>query len=420
MSKINPFKPNHPVSPSMFVGRIFEINALEKSLFQTKNGYPSNFLITGERGIGKSSLLGVIKPIANGEVTSLNYEVFNFISINLVITPRTTLVVLMQLIEKALKRKLENIEKAKDFLNNTWTFVERIKTLDSKVEKTKSSDRLDLIIDDFVYFLAEICKIITNSENEQEPKDGIVFFIDEADSSSQDLHLGYFFKMVTELLLQHGCCNIMFIVVGLPNVVEKLTLSHESSMRIFNHLVIKELSPEYSCYAVDKGLEIGNKINSKITTITSDAKTLISTLSRGYPRFIQQFSYSAFEFSTNGEISTDDVNKGVFVVGGALDIIGKRYYYRAYNEQIKSDDYREVLSIMAESMNSWVKKSEIHDKFNGADHVVTDALKVLSSKKIILKNPSKNWEYRLQYKGFALWVRLFGEREKLYSTDVSM
>jgi len=38
----------------MFAGRFNEIDAFEKGLHQTKNGSPSNFLISGERGIGKS------------------------------------------------------------------------------------------------------------------------------------------------------------------------------------------------------------------------------------------------------------------------------------------------------------------------------------------------------------------------------
>ena len=66
MSKINPFKPNSPVPTAMFAGRYDEIVTLEKGLFHTKNGHSSNFLITGERGIGKSSLMMLLKHLASG------------------------------------------------------------------------------------------------------------------------------------------------------------------------------------------------------------------------------------------------------------------------------------------------------------------------------------------------------------------
>jgi len=68
--------PNQPAPIAIFAGRLDEIEALENGLYQTKMGYSSNYLITGERGIGKSSLLTYIKSIASGEVESPDYEKF--------------------------------------------------------------------------------------------------------------------------------------------------------------------------------------------------------------------------------------------------------------------------------------------------------------------------------------------------------
>ena len=412
MPKINPFKPNHTVPPGMFAGRLEEIRELEKGLWQTKNGHPNNFLITGERGIGKSSLIQLIKNFAQGDIESSYGVNFNFVPIQLVISDRTNIISAIQLIDQILKRQLGKEEKVKSFLDSTWEFVQRIKIMDSGIESSKQNSDIDILIDDFAYSLAQTCKRITGKKDETKQKDGIIFFIDEADNACENLHIGYLLKVVSELLVQQDCHNIIFVIAGLPIVIDKLSTSHPSSIRIFNHLIIKELSPEDRQRVVDSGIEEGNKINSEVTTVTTEAKKLISTLSEGYPHFIQQFSYSAFDFNSDGEINKEDVTGGAFGKGGALDEIGTRYYHNAYNEQIKSDDYREVLSIMADSMNSWIKKSDIVQKFSGADHIVTDALKALTSRKIILKNPSKRGEYRLQQRGFALWIKLFGDRKK--------
>lgn len=413
MAKINPFKPNSPVPPGMFAGRLDEINSLENGLHQTKFGNSTNFLLTGERGIGKSSLISLIKAIAQGTLESPDYDRFNFVVINTVISSKSTLISFIKLIERNLKREIGKIEKVRSFLDDTWSFVQRLKIMDSGIDKIQANEDLDLIIDDFTYSLSETCKRITNPEKGEIAKDGLVIIIDEADNACSDLHIGYFFKVVTELLQHNSCENLMFIVAGLPEVVEKLSTSHESSIRIFTQLLIKELNPADRKYVVNRGLEAGNKQNEEQTTITSEAIDMISTLSEGYPHFIQQFAYSAFEANTDGEINSDDVANGAFKKGGALDAIGSRYYQSAYNEKIKSDEYREVLEIMAESMNSWIKKSEIRDKFSGNDHTVSDALKALTARKIILKNPSRIGEYRLQHKGFALWIKLFGQRGKM-------
>jgi len=284
--------------------------------------------------------------------------------------------------------------------------------MDSGVNKAEAVEDADMVIDDFAYSLTQTCNRISNPQKGEQAKDGIVFIIDEADNACPDLQIGYFFKTVTEMLQQHGCEKVMFVVAGLPDVVEKLAKSHESSIRIFNHLNVKELSFGDTKYVLDRGISAGNKINAEQTTMGEFAKDHVATLSEGYPHFIQQFAYSAYEHNTDGEISVEDVFNGAFNEGGALDSIGSRYYATDYHSKIKSDEYRQVLAIMAENMSDWIKKSEIREKFTGDDQTLTDALKALTTRKIILKNPSKMGEYRLQQRGFALWIKLFGSRPK--------
>jgi len=221
VSKVNPFKPHSPVPSGMFAGRLSEIEALEKGLYQTKNGVPTNFLITGERGIGKSSLMRWLIPLASGVFKSPDYKQFNFVTISTVLSERTSLVTLIKLIDRNIKREIGKIEVVKNFLNDTWAFVQRVKIMDSGIDHKNQTKEADLIIDDFAYSLAQTCNRITNPEKGEEAKDGIIFFIDEADNSCPELHIGYFFKVVTELLQQHGCDNVMFVVAGLPDVIEK-------------------------------------------------------------------------------------------------------------------------------------------------------------------------------------------------------
>ncbi len=412
MKKINPFKPNSPVSTGMFAGRLNEIKLLEQALHQTKHSQPSNFLITGERGIGKSSLMMILKDFSSGAFETLEHGKFNFLTINIVISERMSLLTLIKLFDRNIKRELGKVEAIRSFMNSTWDFVQRIKVLDSGIEHATITEDSDLVINDFAYSLSETCRRITNPEKGEEKKDGVIFIIDEADNACDDLHIGYFFKVVTELLQQNNCHNVMFVVVGLPEISAKLARSHESSLRIFNHVKVKELNPTDRYYVIDKGMEEGNRINSEQTSISEDAKQHISTLSEGYPHFIQQFAHTAFEYNFDGEISSEDVLEGAFKDGGAIDAIGSRYYASDFHSKIKSDEYRQVLGIMAESMNEWIKKSDIRNKFTGADQTLTDALAALTQRKIILKNDSVRGEYRLQQRGFALWIKLFGSRNK--------
>ncbi len=412
MTKINPFKPNSPVPPAMFTGRYDEIVSLENGLHHTKHNQPSNFMITGDRGIGKSSILFYLSSIASGKIETPNLGRFEFIPINITISDKLDISTLLKLTSNNISREIGKTESIRKFLSDSWSFIQRIKIMDSGVNATEQDSEIEIQLDNFSYSLAETCKRITNPERGEHKKDGLIFLLDECDNAAPQLRLGYFLKTVTEALQRQDCNNIIFIIAGLPDTTEKISKSHESSLRIFHHLKIKELNTSERKYVINKALVEGNKINQEQTKISDEALDIISVLSEGYPHFIQQFGYSAFNTNIDGEISSDDVLDGAFKKGGAIDAIGSRYYETDYYDKIKSDEYRQVLAIMAEKMSDWITKSEIRKKFTGDETQLTNALQALTNRKIILKNPSKNGEYRLQQRGFALWIKLFGDRRK--------
>ncbi|HIJ97499.1 TPA: AAA family ATPase [archaeon] len=65
--RYNPFNPTQPARPDFFVGREPEISEFEKILVQTINGSPMCMSITGNRGMGKTSLLVKFESIAKKE-----------------------------------------------------------------------------------------------------------------------------------------------------------------------------------------------------------------------------------------------------------------------------------------------------------------------------------------------------------------
>ncbi|MFN3467477.1 MAG: ATP-binding protein [Candidatus Brocadiales bacterium] len=60
-----PFTPGHPVPPEYFIGRKKEIEILQRAMEQVALGKNENIFLTGERGIGKSSLASLCKAFAS-------------------------------------------------------------------------------------------------------------------------------------------------------------------------------------------------------------------------------------------------------------------------------------------------------------------------------------------------------------------
>ena len=60
----NPFRPGSGIIPPFLAGRDYHFDAFEKMLEDVSNGYDSNMLLTGLRGVGKSTLVEKFREIA--------------------------------------------------------------------------------------------------------------------------------------------------------------------------------------------------------------------------------------------------------------------------------------------------------------------------------------------------------------------
>lgn len=125
MSKTNPFRPNYPTSPGMFVGRVEEIERIERHLLQTKDASPTNFLLTGERGIGKTSLLNYVKWTAQGDIP-IDDQKLHFLVIDTDVDPSTTHLGLIRKIELGIRKQLAQTEKGRAFVSEAWSFLKKI------------------------------------------------------------------------------------------------------------------------------------------------------------------------------------------------------------------------------------------------------------------------------------------------------
>jgi hypothetical protein len=415
MAKINPFAPNSPVHSGMFVGRVPELVKLESCLVQTKAGSPSNFMLTGERGIGKSSLLNYIKDVAEG-MEGIDDTKVAFLAIDTDIDPNTTQLGLIEKIKLGLDKTLGETESGREFLKQSWEFLKRVEASGFKLRSTEQSVTDERLLEEFAYSLAGVADRVCG-EGESSifgaHFDGILILVDEADNASAQLSLGSFFKLLTERLQRRGCNRVAFGIAGLPELRNVLAASHPSSLRLFEELVLGRLSISESQRVIDMGLERANQLNEAQTAITADARHHLAYYSEGYPHFIQQFAFSAFATDSDNLIDVDDVMAGGFGTRGALELIGDRYYRDSYYTKIQKESYRQVLRIMADKLDGWVTKKEIKAKFKGPESTLDNALFALRDRQIILAKEGERGVYRLLHKAFAWWI-------KVYTTDSAM
>lgn len=415
MARINPFAPNSPVAPGMFVGRLPQVEALEHALLQTRAGRPKGFMLTGERGIGNTSLLQYFKWVAQGRIPIGGSDTVNFLVVQLDLDSSSTDVGLIRRVELGLKREFSKADPALSFLKKSWEFLQRLEACGVSLRESEPDTDSETLYDEFAYSLARTTSRISEPDAASvfgAKYDGVILLIDEADNAPKSLRLGAFLKLLSERVQRAGCNRLMIGLAGMPTLREVLREGHPSSLRIFDELPLDTLSRHEVSQVIDRALEEANRENEEQTTIDEEGREFLIHFSEGYPHFIQEFGYSAFAADTDMVINQTDVINGGFDPLGAMDKIGDRYYRGDFYKKIQTASYRQVLRIMAGSGNKWVSKGDIKKSFSGNTTTLNNAIKALVDRKIILAKEGARGIYRLQHRGFALWIKLKAKHQE--------
>jgi hypothetical protein len=353
-------------------------------------------------------LLNYIKWVAEGHIP-IGRETVSFLVVDTDIDPTTTQLGLVRKIEIGLRRELGKSERARNYLTETWSFLKRFEAAGVRLNP-EAPDLDEATSEEFSHSLAATALRICDRQNDSllsARYDGVLLLIDEADNGSRDLHLGSFLKLLLERLQRRGCEHVIVGLAGLPGLRDVLIRSHPSSLRLFDEMPLERLKDEEVGRVIDICLTRSSEDSGVPTSIRASAREALIRLSEGYPHFIQQFGYCAFAADTDNTIDLEDVQKSAFGERGAMELIGDRYYRDDFYNKIQNDSYRQVLRIMAEELDGWVTKEKIRRGFKGTGTVLTNAIKALRERHIILSKQGERGVYRLQHKGFALWIKLY-------------
>lgn len=395
----NPFRPGSIVPPGMFSGRGAQLRTLGKVLFQTRNDNPHHFLLHGERGIGKSSLLRYLQLVAHGDLESLNFGWFKFLTVSIELEPSNTYADIIRKVGAELQRTISSHEKAKELAKSAWEFIKCW-----EVMGVKYSTKQDQSVEPYELLESLTYTFERTLQSLGAEFDGILVLIDEADKPPAKANLGEFVKVFTERLAKRGCGRVALGLAGLSGIIQKLRQSHESSPRIFEVLTLEPLKPEECINVVRKGLAEARAVNSEDISISPEGEDLISRFSDGYPHFVQQFAYSAFDANSDGVIDDKDVLWGATRPNGAFHQLGLKYYEELYFDQISSDEYRQVLRIMSDHLDGWVSKNDIRKASGLKDSTLNNAISALKKRHIIISKPGTKGTYKLPTKSFAVWI----------------
>lgn len=294
----NPFCPQLPIlDPAKFAGRTKLLAAAVRRLFNF-----GNILVTGERGIGKSSFANQLRNVTLGETTILQrIEIgppphdFRCLVSDCACAQDWGLSDVLASLES---RLLEQIPLADITLRvrQRWAVDLRVLAYEEETEEIPRFDSRH--VDHFLAVVKECIKCCSDIS-------GVCLVIDEVDALATEVHLAPFMKIVMESAQLRCAYPISFVLVGQSGTMARFMEQHPSSQRVFEEFELPRMSDEevrelLRCTLADTGV----KINPL-------AESAVISLAFGCPEPVQLVGYYAYEAKTNSVIDLQDLRAGV-------------------------------------------------------------------------------------------------------------
>ena len=228
---VDPFFPNRPVDdPDRFSGREQQVEEVVDALFQTAHDNPKHALISGDRGIGKSSLLLQAKLLATGDnrlaerlkIDMNPLERFDFlVAWHDADSDQDAYSLASSLIE-------EIKSKVKSFLSGVQIEFNWFLTVKERDSETKPS--IARLAKEFCLEVEKVSKSLKKAG-----KHGLLLFVDEVDRLPPECGAASFFKLSAERLAREGLKNVAFVTAGITGAIPKLKTDHPSVEPSFPH-----------------------------------------------------------------------------------------------------------------------------------------------------------------------------------------
>ncbi len=390
----NPFAPGAGTPPPELAGRGDILEQAGVALERIKNGRPEkSLLMVGLRGVGKTVLLNEIQRLAieKGYKTAFIEATENRSKKKLpeLLLPHLRQILLQldagEMFNTYVKRAMRVLQ---SFISkfHVQTDLFTVKIADPEIGVADSGD---LEVD-----LAQLFTAVAEAAANR--KTGIAIIIDEL-QYLDETELSALIIAIHHIS-QKGLPLIM-VGAGLPQLVGKAGNSKSYAERLFTYPDVGQLKPEDARQALQK------PVQHQGVEFTADALKEIINLTKGYPYFLQEWGYHAWNTAAVSPITLADVQKATVIALKKLD----DDFFRVRFDRLTPSEKRYVRAL-AELGNNPQRSGDIAEKLGLSVNTVAPLRSQLIKKGMI---------YSPAHGDTAFTVPLFEEFLKRAMPDIA-
>jgi hypothetical protein len=409
LGKANPFGASRPIrDPQNFFGRAPELREFFQAVARSQS-----VIVTGERGIGKSSFVSQLEEYLRGNkeaarkyASLVGPEPMRMAVVRVRCQPGITRTEFMGGLVANLRR---------DYANRSWlrmasvawkTAMRGIEILLGGIVLSPHSDRPPTVEEaDQNGFCAYVAHFLKWEARFGGVK-GVVFIADEVEDAMDYINFGAFARSTVEALdpeFPHVC----FVISGADGTAARIFDDNPGAMRFFQHIPLvgmpdAELAEIVTAHLSQMGVRVAASALRRMVALANQS-----------PSRLQMIAHECFEADTDGEITLEDVT-------AAAAAMMKRFQVQLFGKFARSEnweDYRAILRCISAHEPDSMTADEIA-RCTGLPAKRTQALCGHLNAGGVLIGPStrrgrsEKTTYRMRNQVAALYFRLAEELDR--------
>jgi len=353
-AELSPFTPGQPVPLEYFVGRISEIEALRTLVKSAAKGRLKIGFMTGDRGIGKSSLVSFVRHLVEKNDTVAATHVFlGGVKSVADLIEATYTSVLRDSTEKPWYKKL------------TGFFGKRVKQVGLfgiSVALQLTEEEKNQLASNFVLSIRQLIDQL------KDDRQALLLIWDDINGLAGSADFANWLKSVNdEIGTSNKPINLCIIIVGTDDRKESLVQLQPSIARIFQPISLKSWNDteteEFFVSAFTRG---------GIESIEPRALKFMVRYAGGFPVLAQEIGDGVWRYvkDDSSSVTVSDAQRGIRF---AADQVGTKLLEPQVVQAINSERYKAILKKLPEiSKTNSFKRSEVMDGLNAEEKRVFD------------------------------------------------